>query len=290
MMLYYTHIIIVFLFYSVLGFSLNLVVGQLGVLLLCQSAFFALGSYTIGILCGIYNLPFIVALCMAPIVALIPALPLMYVSNKLRHDALVLVSLAVLMITLEIIENMRGFTGGIDGLIVSSEIVIGKYMIISGIDWIIFMITFFLIVIVINKAVINSLLSKRLRAFRDEPVVYISIGGKQYYDISVLFFISVTISSVAGGIYAIYTGYINPAMFSFDHSILILTIVIIGGVGTLYGPIIGSSILILLPELFRLIGVNDSSVGAIQQLLYGLALLVFVLWKPRGILRGYKFG
>jgi ABC-type branched-subunit amino acid transport system permease subunit len=288
-MIYYNHIIIIFAFYAIVGFSLNLIVGQLGIMLLCQSAFFALGAYTIGILCGVYNVPFFVAILLAPLISLLFAMPLIRVSSRLKHDALVLVSLAILMITLELIENLRTLTGGLDGLVTVSGIQISTFSIKSDIQWIGLLFILLLIVGSFVRLFMSSLLSKRVRAFRDSPKVSVTLGIQPYYHIGLLFAISVSIASVAGGLYSCYTGYLNPAMFSFDHSVLFLTIVVVGGAETFWGPVLGAAILVILPELFRFTGINTSSVGAIQQLLYGIALLVFVLCRPRGILKGYKF-
>jgi branched-chain amino acid transport system permease protein len=92
------------------------------------------------------------------------------------------------------------------------------------------------------------------------------------------------ISGIAGTIYASYASYIDPSSFTLDESILILSIVLIGGSGRLIGPIVGALIYILLPEILKFLNIPEMIAANMRMILFGLILVLIVRFRPNGIL------
>jgi branched-chain amino acid transport system permease protein len=96
-------------------------------------------------------------------------------------------------------------------------------------------------------------------------------------------------AAVAGAEYASYVSFIDPTSFTVLESIFILSVVVIGGAGSFWGPIVGSVVLVSLPELLRLVALTGSAQGNIRQILYGSILVIMMVWRPYGLLGRYAF-
>jgi branched-chain amino acid transport system permease protein len=122
-----------------------------------------------------------------------------------------------------------------------------------------------------------------LHAIREDDVLTRSWGKDDRYFKSVVFAASAAISAGAGALYAAYTSYIDPSTFTISQSILILSMVVIGGAGRPWGPVLGAALLVVLPELLRAIGLPDDVASNIRQLLYGAALVAIAMLRPSGL-------
>ena len=96
-------------------------------------------------------------------------------------------------------------------------------------------------------------------------------------------------AAVAGGIYVHYINFIDPTSFTITESIFIISIVIIGGAGSLWGAVLGAVLLVILPESLRFIGLPSDIAGNVRQIIYGGLLVVFMLWYPQGFIGQYSF-
>ncbi len=297
-----------FSIYAILAMSLNLVVGYCGMLTLAHAGFFALGAYCYGILATYYGLGifqiFFCAFCLGGMVSFLISLP----AWRLKNEFFVLISIAVQSLIYNTINNwytpsqpigtLRNLTNGPLGLpgVIRSDIfgiqldTIGSYALFStGICCIIILICFLLI---------HSPWSRTLIAMRDDELAARGIGKSVRLFKVQAFFISCGLAAVSGCLYASYAMYIDPSMASLDQSILMLSMVIVGGVGNFRGPLVGVLILSGIPILLRFINLPPSiDLGAlkivldaaqIRMLAYGL-LIVFMMHKrPQGLAGNYR--
>ena len=128
-----------------------------------------------------------------------------------------------------------------------------------------------------------------LRAIREDEV-FAQAMGKDVAAFKVkVFMIGAGLAAISGVLYATYISYIDPTSFTVMESIFIISIVIIGGAGNLWGSVLGAAVLIALPELLRFIGLPNSVAANIRQMLYGGLLVAFMLWRPRGFIGEYTF-
>ena len=130
-----------------------------------------------------------------------------------------------------------------------------------------------------------------LHAIREDSDFAESLGKDSRRFKFTVVLISGALAGLAGSLYAHYVTYIDPSSFTVMESIAVLSMVIVGGAGTLWGPLLGATVLVSLPEVLRLVGLPDSVAANVRQILYG-ALLVLVLAKRRRGLtgRGAVFG
>jgi len=127
-----------------------------------------------------------------------------------------------------------------------------------------------------------------LKGIREDEV-FTKAAGKNItkYKIQV-FVIGGSMASIAGALYAHYISYIDPTSFTINESIFMLSIVIIGGMASLKGSILGAVILVILPEALRFIGLPSSVAANLRQIFYGALLVLFMIYRPRGFLGEYK--
>jgi branched-chain amino acid transport system permease protein len=98
------------------------------------------------------------------------------------------------------------------------------------------------------------------------------------------FMISGGLAAIAGGLYGQYTTYINPGSFTIEESILVLSMVIIGGAGTQWGPVVGAVIITFLPQVLRLVWLPEAIAPNLRQILYGALLVAFIMFRTQGIM------
>jgi branched-chain amino acid transport system permease protein len=120
--------------------------------------------------------------------------------------------------------------------------------------------------------------------------VFAQASGKNVaaYKVQV-FMLGAGLASVAGVLYAHYISFIDPTSFTVMESIFIISIVIIGGAGSLWGPVIGAVVLVTVPEALRFIGLPSAVAANLRQILYGGLLVAFMMWRPQGLLGEYAF-
>jgi branched-chain amino acid transport system permease protein len=286
---YLFHIIVMASFFAALAVSLDLAVGQLGILSLCHSAFYAAGAYTLAVFLEKGAVPFPLAWLLGGIVAVTLSLPQAWIARRLRHDSIVLATMAILLIVIEFIENLRSVTGGLDGITGIPHARFGPVVLRTEFSWAIAGVIVLAVTVFVVQRIRNSPLGRSLRSYRDDPVAAVALGVQPKRTIGMALALSAGLAGLAGGLYASYASFISPAVFGFDQSVLILAMVVLGGAATTNGPLLGGLILVLIPEALRFAGFESAKVGAFQQTLFGAALLAFVLWRPRGLLKGYKF-
>jgi branched-chain amino acid transport system permease protein len=142
----------------------------------------------------------------------------------------------------------------------------------------------------ISNRIVKSPFGRLLKALREDEI-FVKAAGRNVSSVKIkIFIIGASLASISGVIYASYITYIDPSSFTIMESIFIISIVIIGGSANLKGSIIGSIVLVTLPELLRFIGLPYSIAANIKQMLYGALLIIFMLLRPQGLIGMYSFG
>ncbi len=144
--------------------------------------------------------------------------------------------------------------------------------------------TWVTVTVLAYRALWPSSLFRMIRATRDDQLGVLSLGKDPAYyrRISILF--SGVLAGLAGSLYATYTSYIDPSSFTLDESILILSLVLVGGMGRIIGPVAGAFIYVLLPELLKFLQLPDSVAANMRMVLFGLLLISIVRFRPQGLL------
>jgi len=275
--------------YIILGVSWNLVFGYGGMLSICHAAFYGIGAYVFSLLITHFDFSFIMALLSSVAVTGISAFLIGGISLRLRGDFFFLATLGFQTIIFSFLYNWTELTNGPYGIAgIPRPVILGIN--IGGI-W-----SYFLLVGGIASVVtwmvwrVTTLpFGRTLQAARDDELAAQSLGKNTQRIKQIAFTLGGLSAAVSGALFAGYTGYIDPTMFTLDESIFIICVVIIGGTGTLSGPIIGSAILVLLPEFLRILDFPNDVAANIRQVIYGLLLIILMRFRSQGILGRYVF-
>jgi branched-chain amino acid transport system permease protein len=132
--------------------------------------------------------------------------------------------------------------------------------------------------------------SRVLHAVREDEVFACSTGKNVRSQKAHAFALMACVSVLAGSLYVPYVSYVDPSIASLGESILILSMMIIGGAGSLWGPALGAVVLVTFPEFLRFMGIPSTAAANCRQILYGLALVACMIWRPQGLVGEYAFG
>ena len=260
--------------FVLLALSLNIITGYAGQAMMGQAAFFGIGAYTAAILTQTYNVNFWLALVAGmPFTGLCGAI-LGLISLRLQADFLAITTIGINFVMVALFNNMS-ITGGSLGLTISKPTLFGERM--GNREFFILTIIIIVLVCLLIVKMRRSWFGMALASINNDAAAARSFGiDVSRYQI-LTFIIGTAIAGLAGGIYAHRMGYICSTDFAFVVSIQILSMVVIGGIGTIRGPILGSLLLSVLPEALRF--VDDY-----RSLVYGDLLVLMVRFMPGGLI------
>ena len=260
---------------AIICIGLNLLMGYAGQVSLGHGAFAGLGAYISVVLVSNYELPplfsiFISILIMA-ILAFIISKPIL----NLKGHYLAMATLGIGIIINIVLEVEDELTGGTDGMSVDSFTVFG-FEFAESIHWYILVAVLLVFFIWMFENLINSPFGRLLRSIHDSEKAASSVGINVPHYKSIIFVISVVIATIAGSLYAFFSGFISPAEASFTHSIELVVMVVLGGLGRVYGAIFGAVILTVLPQLL-------TAFEDYETLVFGSIIILVMIFMPKGI-------
>ncbi len=288
-MYYLTHILILLSIYAILCLGLNLLAGNTGLMSLCQAAFYGLGSYFSAIFLTRFHLNFLLEVFLTLIFVGLISWPIGYILNRIKGDDYALATLGINIIVFELVMNLYSWTNGPMGINEIPRPRIGQYIFNSNLSYLYLCVGIFLIIYFLTVLISKSSFGRILKFIRDDEDTATSFGynTKQYK--LTTFVINAMIASLAGILFASFTMFIDPTSLYSTESILMLSAVIIGGLSNHYGSLLGAFIIVLIPEILRFLGLPNSIEIQTRQIIYGLMLILFMFYRPQGILGRYKF-
>ncbi len=287
--LYQTNVMITALIYVVVGLGLNIVVGLAGLLDLGYVAFYAVGAYSYALLNVHYGVTFWMALPIGAALAFLFGILLGFPVLRLRGDYLAIVTLGFGEIIRLVLENWNEFSFGPSGIANIPKP--GLF----GLDLSLQQSTTFIYFLMIGLALMTIFVVRRLQdsrigrawiALREDEVACQAMGIDKTRTKLSAFALGATWAGMGGVVFAAKTTFINPTSFTIWESIIILCVVVLGGMGSILGVIVGALILILLPEYLR-------AFSEFRMLIFGVILVMMMVFRPGGIIsdvrRTYKF-
>jgi len=286
---YVYHLLIMICLYGMLAQSLNLVVGFAGLLSLGHAAFYGLGAYLATLLMMNAGWPFILSLVAAVVfvgaLAWLVAIP----ATRLQGDFFVLYTLGFQMIVFSTLYNWVDVTRGPFGIPGVPRPVLFGATISTPAAFCILSLVVALVVCGALWLLASSPYGRALQAVREDAVAAASLGKDTDAFKRSAFAWAGALAAIPGVLFASYSSYIDPTSFGLEESIFILCVLVIGGAGNLRGPLIGAVVLVLLPELLRFVRIPDSAAANVRQIIYGLALILMMRFRPQGIAGKYAF-
>ncbi len=278
---YLLHVGVLTLIYVLLVQSLNLVLGYCGLLSLATPAFFGIGAYASTLLSLRLGLDSSITFAAAAAAGAVTAIVLAVPSLRLSRHSFVIVTLSFTLLVQLVANNWTDLTRGALGL---ANIPPPRLLGFTWTDrdvWYTVLLIAAALSLALTHAVVGSRVGRALVATRDNEPLAIAVGLDTLKLKIVAFALSGAYAGFAGAAYAHYLTYIDPGVFGFDVTENLLIMVILGGAGTLWGPVVGAIVFTALPEILRL-------TPEIRSLLYGAILLAIVLFLPRGLLGGWR--
>lgn len=285
---YLIHLAIFFAIYAILALSLNLVVGYTGLLSVTQAAFYGIGAYTTAILLTTFNLGFFPAMLLGVVLAVAISFLIGFVLSKFRGDYYALGSLGFNAIVFAILVNWQSLTRGPLGISGISKPQLFGVNFYSNTNFLILSLIFLLLVYLLARFITKSSFGRVLKAIREDEQAIQVFGYNTIYFKLIIFMIAAGMAAVAGALFATYITYIDPTAFNLPESIFVLSIIILGGLASLRGSILGALFLILIPEVLRFVGFPTEIAAQTRQAVYGLILILLMMYHPQGLIGEYK--
>ncbi|HDI60191.1 MAG TPA: branched-chain amino acid ABC transporter permease [Desulfobacteraceae bacterium] len=275
--------------YIMLGLGLNIVVGVAGLLDLGYVAFYAVGAYTYALLNYHFGLNFWVCLPIGAALGALFGILLGFPVLRLRGDYLAIVTLGFGEIIRLILENWNEFSFGPSGIsnIPRPGFFGVEFSLLAHTRYIYFLVVLITIftIFMVNRLQ-NSRIGRAWLALREDEIACQAMGVDKVRTKLTAFALGATWAGLAGVIFAAKTTFINPASFTLWESINILCIVVLGGMGSIVGVILGALVLVLLPEYLR-------AFAEYRILTFGCVLVLMMVFRPGGIVsnvrRTYRF-
>lgn len=281
---YVFHIIIMLNIYIMLTLSANLTIGLANLLTMCQAAFYGIGAYIGTYFLMQFNLPFLAIAAFVVLFTGIFSFLVSYASVRLKGDYFVIATMGFQLIVYTILYNWTDVTRGPYGIPGIPGIKLFGILELSGVyAYLALSLVLMGIIVFLFHHLIESPFGRVMNAIRADEITVKSMGRNTVLFKSLAFFLSASVAGLAGIIYASYVSYIDPTSFTLDESIFIISALFIGGIGNTKGPILGALFVVLLPELLRFVGLPDSIAANLRQIIYGLALILVMYYRPQGL-------
>lgn len=270
-----------------LAIGLDFVLGYTGQLNLGQSAFYGIGAYASTLLILKLGFPYWLAFLAGTLMSSLAGALLSYLAVRLRGHYLAIASLGFAVITHQILLNWISLTQGplgIYGIAPPPPIVISGLppIVFSNLANLLYLTAgFTLLVYFLLDQMVRSPIGETLTAIREDEVSAASLGVDGPKWKAFAFAVSSAVAGAAGCFYASFVGTLVPDAFFITESFTILAMVIVGGMGTLIGPVFGAILLTILPELLR-------GVGDLRLVVYGLSVTLVVLFMPGGVVQAWQ--
>lgn len=295
---YLLHLLVYFDIYAIVALSLNLVVGYCGLLTLAHAGYYAMGGYACALLMLTAGWGFLPAMLAGALLSAVASLAVSLPAWRLRGDFFVLASLAVQTLIFSALYNWssaegplgswKNLTNGPFGLTGIPRPRLFGWEISGTLSYAVFATGLAGLCGFMLWRLKSSPWGRLLLAMREDELAARGLGKNTRLAKVQAFAIASAMAAVAGSLYAAYVRYLDPSSASLDESILMLSMVIVGGLGNFRGPLVGAATLVGLPEVLRFLALPDAQAANLRLLIYGLLLVLMMHLRPQGIAGDYR--
>lgn len=285
---YLINLSILFCIYGMLALSLNLVVGMTGLLSLAQAAFYGVGAYAAAIGMTKLGLGFFTTVLLGIAVNGVLAFIVGKILSRFQGDYYAIVSAGLSIIVFSVLLNWKDLTNGPLGIFGIAKPEVMGYPLSSNLEFLLLCLAAVVLSYIFYRTVDRSSFGRTLKALREDEQLTLSFGYHTKHYKSIIFVVSAAMSGIAGAMFASYIAFIDPSTFQLKEGIFLFTIIIVGGLSSALGSVIGALILISLPEILRFVGLPYEAAAQMQQIIYGGMLVLMMIIKPQGLFGKYR--
>lgn len=278
---YYLTVLIIAGFHAILTLGLNLLMGYAGQVSLGHAAFYGIAAYTTGILTAKFHWPVPAGIFAGIALVLVVAAGIAVPTLRLKGHYLAMGTLGFGIIVYIILNEATGLTGGPSGLTGIPKLAVAGLRVGSDLAYYYAVWGVVLLLFLLAQNLVRSRLGRALRAIHTSETAAAVLGvDTERYKMGV-FILSALYAAVAGALYAHYVTFVSPGSFGFHASVQFVTMVVLGGMGSLWGAVAGATFLTALPEALR--AIEDYDI-----LLYGGLLILCMMFLPGGLAEGVE--
>ncbi len=277
---YVLYIVNLLMVFVVLALGMHIVIGEAGQFALSHTAFYGIGIYTAGLINSLWHPPFVLSILAGGVLAALLGYLIGFLALRMRDIYLALATFSFGEAMQWIFLNWESVTGGSNGMRMQPAELFGLKL-TNDVQAYPFVIALAALMLWITVALSRSQFGSALRAVRESDVAAMAMGINTRSMKLAAFAISAAFAGIAGGMYTLFISFIHPESLGFQTTILILTMVVVGGIGSVRGAVAGAIFFGLLSELLR-------QALSIQEIIYGAILMGFMMFKPRGLFADSK--
>jgi branched-chain amino acid transport system permease protein len=280
---YLVYVVTLALIYITIVVAADLQSGVTGLVSLVQAGVLGAGAYATAICLVHLRLPYWTAIPAAMLAGAVASIAVALLSIRLKEDYFVIATIALQMVFSSIVTNWTSVTRGPFGIAGIPRPELFGHQLNQPSEMIAVTVVASVCTYWVVRRVVRSPLGRILQGVRDDEIFTQAMAKNPAKAKFIASIVSGTFIGLAGGLFAAFAGFIDPSSFTLAESIFILSMVILGGPGSVRGPALGAAILIMFPELMRFLKVPAPAIGNVRQILYGSLLVTVLMVRSSGI-------
>lgn len=294
---YTSHLLVMLGIYLILAYSLNFVIGFGGLIVFCHAAFYGIGAYVYALvrlragtpgaqvaqLIWVGDCGFLPGLMAAGLAGSLLAWVIGWMCLRFRGDHFIFATLGFQMIVFVGLYNWTELSRGPFGIYGIPRPALLGWVVREPWHYILLIGGLLLVLLPLLFRLYRSPFGLALKTMREDERAARAMGIDTNQLALRAMVVSGGAAGVAGALYAGYVTYIDPASFSLRESIFLVTLLMLGGSGNIKGPLAGTVVMLLLPEVLRFLGLPDAVAANVREVIYGAMLVVLMYWRPQGL-------
>lgn len=265
--------------YVVLASSFNLIIGRAGLISIAHPIFFAAGAYVAGLLAIHWHVEAVLATLAGALVAGALSLAISLPSLRVSGDYLLITSIGFQLGLLQVIKNLE-ITGAQGGLNNIPTPIPGPE---RGAIFSVLALGVAAATVALIRWIVRGPYGRAIDAMRNDELAFVALGRDAKRIKIVIFAVGCALAGVAGGIYAFYFQYLSPEQFEILASGTLLTMVVVGGMGSTWGPVVGAVLLLALPQAITFLRLPLAYMAPLQGMIFTLLVILFLFLRPQGL-------
>ena len=263
----------------IMASSFNLSIGYGGLISIAHPVFYAIGAYASALLSRDAGVPVVISIFAGAFVALVASVMVALPSLRVSGDYLMIASIGFQLGVLELIKNVN-WTGGSGGLTNIPAFITPTF---GKEAYVLLVLVAAALTILFVHRIAHGPIGRAMSAMRDDELAFVTLGRNATSLKVAIFALGSGIAGFAGALYAHYFRYLTPEQFDILASSALLTMVVVGGIRTAWGPVVGAVVLQVLPQAIAFLDLPTSLLGPLQGFLFTVLVLIFMFVRPQGL-------
>jgi branched-chain amino acid transport system permease protein len=286
---FFLNILVMSGIFAILCLSLNLIMGYGGMFHLGHGAFFAVGAYVAALISLHLGWPFLAEMTVAALVTTLFGLIISYPSIRLKGDYLSFMTFGFAVVIYAVVNNWSDVTGGPVGLPNIPAPDLFGLKIKGDLAHLALVMVFLLITWFVIRRIVLAPYGRTIESMREDEVAATASGRNVNTLRITVFCVGAFFAGIAGVLYVHYIGIADPTGFTTTVSFTIVSMTLIGGAGSLSGPIAGAFLIVIIPDVLRWTGMPGLYAEQLKNIVFSVVLIIIMMSRPQGLLGKLKF-